>query len=188
MCIRDSHGAEANTTACGTHGDDSSVPAFVAQAHKTIQACELAGKGTADFCSASCQDAFANYITYGDTNICWELTSGAEATYYPETRSEMNTESDTAGCHRTGGGCTSTADCNHRGQCVYPVAPATDNYCLCDFGWNGLYCGTNYSCPGDCTAPSHGVCFPDTAGGESTGACHCYGPWTGDDCSKRVDH
>jgi len=174
------HGAAPNVTACGKYGEDASVPAAIAAAHKTITVCEASGKGSATSCSDTCNNAFVDYITYGDSNICFEITSGMESTFYPETRSEINDASDTSGCSRTGGGCVDGRLCGAHGKCIHPAKPpASSSYCLCDPGWDGLYCGTSYSCPDTCS--SHGVCFPSNVD-EKTGKCHCNAGWKGDDC------
>merc|ERR1712086_156551 len=180
------HGAAPNVTACGKYGEDASVPAAIAAAHKTITACEASGKGSATSCSDTCNNAFVDYITYGDSNICFETTSGMESTFYPETRSEINDDSDTSGCHRTGGGCVDGKLCGAHGKCIHPAKPpASSNYCLCDPGWTGLYCATNYTCPDKCSG--HGTCFPNGDDGkEDTGKCHCLGGWTGDNCGKKT--
>lgn len=76
--------------------------------------------------------------------------------------------------------------CGAHGKCIHPaIPPASSNYCLCDTGWTGLYCATNYTCPDNCSG--HGTCFPNGDDGkEATGKCHCLGGWTGDNCGKKT--
>ena len=107
------HNATADMKACGQPNQPSSVPPLISQAATTIAGCEAAGKGTATFCSENCTQAFATYISYGDKYACFKISdTAAQTTFYKETRAQINAASDTSGCNRTCGGCTSDKDCN----------------------------------------------------------------------------
>ena len=104
------HGAEgaANATACGVKGDDTSVPTYISQAQKKIEECMAAG--TATSCSAECQTAFVDYVTYGDRYVCFPADTGG-LFYFQKSRSAINSESDTSACSRIGSFCSTDTEC-----------------------------------------------------------------------------